>query len=55
MCQMTETCEVAVNLELLKGILTMGLIFLACFMALLIGVTIKTWLVDLAHYIDGGE
>ena len=52
---MTEACEAAINLELLRG---MGIIILTIVVGVLIipiAVTVKRWLVDLAHYMDGGE
>lgn len=53
--QMTEACEAAINLELLRGMGIMILTFGALSFAVWIGVTIKRWLVDLAHYMGGGE
>lgn len=51
---MTEGCEAAINLELLRG---MVIVILTIALGLIIiptAVTVKRWLVDLAHYIDGG-
>lgn len=52
---MTEACAEAINLELIRGMGIMILAVGAVSLAVVSVVTIKRWLVGLAHYIDGGS